>query len=272
MALPALVNSLEELPEALRKEYVKGEGEYEGKFVLDVKDVNGLRMANVDKLMKALTTERDAAKDLRSKLEAFSDLDPKAARDALKELEKLKAEGSSDEKIAAKISAIKAQLQGEYESKNKQLSEKHQTEISSRDGVIQKVQARLNEALVTNRLRSALQKAGCISPDLMLPHCARNVKVEYDDDFKEKITVINPQDGQTRLSLKPGSSDNMSLEEYADSLKGVDEYKVLFKGSNSQGMSIPGDPSRKRGGNTHLDDDGLSPQERIRRHRESQNQ
>ncbi|QDU67701.1 hypothetical protein [Engelhardtia mirabilis] len=96
MTLKAKIESLDEVPEALREHYSPADGD-DGGFKLSVEKSGGLALVSEEGALKAARDARreaDEAKRLereaRQRLEAFGDLEPGKARDALAELDKLR--------------------------------------------------------------------------------------------------------------------------------------------------------------------------------------
>lgn len=84
MAVRAIVESLDDIPEALRPEYV----EQDGKYVLQLE--GGFTQADRDRLQRALAKERDDHKGTREKLRKYGDATPERFEELNNENEDLK--------------------------------------------------------------------------------------------------------------------------------------------------------------------------------------
>lgn len=261
--LKLIIDSLEDVDEPLREHYIAGEGDLQGKFILDGEERDGHKIANVGKLMSALNKEREAAKSAATKLSAFGDLDPKTAKEAIDRLKTLDDE--VDDKTKTQIETLRKQIESEYSSKTKQLSEKHQEALGKIEERTKTLESRLHKALVVEQAMKALNEAGARAPKLLLPHIESSVRMTIDENGNESVVVVG-DDGQPRMSRKSGTTANMTIEEFVHSLKDDDQFAVAFEGSKAKGFDT-GKTDRKRG--THTHDQGMSPQERLRRYRET---
>ena len=71
MGLKAVIKSLEDVEEAVRGLYVKGQ---DGRFFLDVDAVEGFALENVDGLRNTVKATRDERDALAVKIKAFDDI------------------------------------------------------------------------------------------------------------------------------------------------------------------------------------------------------
>lgn len=213
MALPAIIEQLEEVPEELRSYYVETD---DGRFRLDaegVEDVSGLK--------SALEKERAARKALKAELdglsssaeEAVDDSDPEHAGDddagnapdAASDIESEPAiDPTADLAVAA---AIRRQLE-----------------------------ARLIEAEAT----AAVVAASGV-PELLLPVLLPRLAV-HEEAGAFHVRVIASADGQEAES---------DLPELVDALRGSEIYGRAFDGAGKTGSGAPPD-SAGGGGATSL--------------------
>lgn len=115
--LRAVLDSLDGLDEIQAGFYVEGQGDYEGRYVLDVEEADGLALANATKALKARDQEKKTAQRLRGEAE-------KAKRDleaAMEQLEELKGSAGQtpdvdklrdklEKDATARIEAVKAEM------------------------------------------------------------------------------------------------------------------------------------------------------------------
>lgn len=127
MGLPLKLDSLDDLPEAFKGAYVPAEG---GGFELDyaaIKDHPGV--AKVRSTADDLDRKRkDSDKALKELADRYGDLDPKAARDAMKALEeqgdkKLIDDGQIEELLEKRVERMRAEFDSQLAAKDKALSD-----------------------------------------------------------------------------------------------------------------------------------------------------
>src|ERR1051326_2181034 len=141
MALKAILDSLDSVPEGLREHYKKHD---DGKYRLDaegVEDVGGLKSA----LEKERTESKTTAQKLKELTEQLGDLDPVKAREALTKLQEMEdkkmiSEGKVDELVQQKIERAKADWENQKQGFNKSIGDL-QKEVEKRD-------ERLSELLI----------------------------------------------------------------------------------------------------------------------------
>jgi len=128
MALKAVLATLDGLDEAIQKLYKK-EGD---KFVLDLSEDALSDHPNVSPLSRALeherTTRKDSQKLTKELQEKFKDLDPDAAREALKLIEEsgdkdLLDEGKIDELVEKKVARMKQDFDAQIIAKDQAIEE-----------------------------------------------------------------------------------------------------------------------------------------------------
>jgi len=220
VALKALLTEEEfgKIAEAVKGEYAK---DAKGRFVLQVAPVDGWGLEDVGGLKASLAKERDGHGAVIKKLEAFGDLDPEKARGALK---KIAEWGEDDPGERAK------KLWGD---KEKALLEKHAADLAARQKDADELRSQLENELVTSAALSALAKHKGAT-ELLLPHVRSAVKIEKDHSGRLVPKVVNP-DGSSRLSMRTGNTDPMTIEEYVETMKGNPSYALAFQGSGASG-------------------------------------
>jgi hypothetical protein len=200
MALKAVVDKLEDVPEGAREHYKKGD---DGKFRLDGEGFEFTE--NVQGLKSALEKERAAVKDLKAKDERFKDIDPDKAREALEELQKIQDKKLID---AGKID----DLLNERTTRMKDDFEKQIGDLRNENGTLK---SSLNKVLIDDRLRAAAGKANVRTTavdDVLLRGRAvfrlneNGVVTAYDGDKviygKDAATPISIEDWLGELSWK----------------------------------------------------------------------
>lgn len=149
MALKAVIDSIEALPEYLQSEYTKGE---DGKFHLNLDGVEGHHQ--VGALKRAKDREATERKELSDRLAKLTEERDGLLKSAVPKGDVAKLEASYNEKI----DLIEKQLKGE----NSQLT------------------SALNTLLVDN-VATSLAHEISIAPELILPHLRSRLKADYVD-------------------------------------------------------------------------------------------
>lgn len=221
MALKAIVESLDGVPEALQEHYT----EKDGKFYLDaegVEDVSGLK--------SALQKERENRKTLSQQLEEFKakigDLDPEKAREALKKLDEMESkklldEGEFEKLLEKRISQAKKDHENQVTALNKKLEE--------RESELQTVNGRLSELVIDQTASQALLKAG--AREDALPFLLREARDVYK--MKDGQPVPVDKDGNTVYGSDP--SKPMPFNEWAGNV--LKEHPFLSKPSTGSGAT-----------------------------------
>jgi hypothetical protein len=226
MALKREVSKLDEVEEKHRDLYV----ERNGKFYLDAEDANNLTSA-LDKERQARRDAEKAAKDFKDR---FGDLDPEAAREALKmkqELEekKLIASGEVDKVVEQRV----AKMRDEHARERSKL----ESELKAKD-------SRLSQLLIDNALRDVALK-----PNVGILPKAIGTVVKLAKDVwkldKDGNPVALNGDGSQMYGKDGGP---IGMEEWISNLK--TEHDYLFGqpsggGAGNQGAG-GGAPKKKR--------------------------
>jgi len=145
MALKLIVDTLDDVPEALREQYAKTD---DGKFRLGVEG-----MEDPVALKKALKTEREARADYEKKLKAFEGLDPEEAKAILarfandEELQLIKA--GNTEKLREKWTE---KMRSDYDKKLKTAQDAIQAEAQKA--------GKWSARVLDNAVREAAAKVG----------------------------------------------------------------------------------------------------------------
>jgi hypothetical protein len=240
MALPAIRDSIDGLAADVAKEYTKRDSD--GKFVLQVEasaDGEGkLELADVTKLKKALESERTTNQQNSTKLAAFKDLDPTAAKAAIQKVAEMQNWKPAEE-IENRIKLIKDELVG-----------KHGSEKSALETKLKRAEGLLRKTLIRDKAVMAIQKAGG-KVNLLLPHveaAMRLREVEGNEANPYVTEIINPETGDLRIGDGAGSA--MTLEQLIGEFKASDDFASAFaaSGASGSGASNSGKGSGSSGG------------------------
>ncbi|MFN3858120.1 MAG: hypothetical protein ACK4RV_10240 [Caulobacter sp.] len=219
MALRAILNTLDDAPEAVRDHYI----EKDGKFVLNVEPVDGFALEDVNGLKTALGKERTTRERLERDVVKFKDIDPDKAREALAKLDELSSIDPSKE--ADKIANTK------FEAAKAQLLEKHGTEIAGRDERIGKLTGAVDNLVRREAAVKAIAAAKG-SVDLLLPHVLAHTKMRENDDGSFSVEVVD-QAGNVRIGDSKG--DPMSLDGLVSEMRKSDTFARAFDGDGHSG-------------------------------------
>jgi len=129
MALKAILDSLDDVPEEQHGLYT----ETDGKFILDLDGLEDHPEAAALKsaLERAIGRDKESkkkVKELEGEFEKYKDIDPEKAREALEQLQamgdkKLIEEGKLDELVEQKVERMRAEFATQLEAKDKALGE-----------------------------------------------------------------------------------------------------------------------------------------------------
>src|SRR5215831_8880307 len=164
--LKAIIDKLDDVPEALRELYV----EREGKFYADfdgIEDVTGLKKNQADLLKEK--------KALQEKLDAFKDIDPA-------EFKKLK-----DEATERDNSKLKAE--GKFDELKQKWDQQKAAEIGAVQKQLDEANGKLRKFTLEDRVRAAAVKAGII-PELIDDVLVVTSK-RFDLNDKGQIVVLD---------------------------------------------------------------------------------
>jgi hypothetical protein len=226
--MKAIITSEERdaLDSALAEQYSEVE---DGRWLLKVDPVDGFGLEDVSGLKTSLSKERNAARELASKLKAFDGLNAEDARSALEKAAEMDSWTPQD-KVAEQIAR-----------REKQLLSKHHKEIEEREGTLSHLRGQLEANLVEAAAVSALMKhKGNV--ELLLPHVKSSTRVEQDSNGNFVARVVD-RDGHARISMKTGSQDPMSIEELVEGMKTSDTFAPAFAGSGATGSGAVGNRS-----------------------------
>ena len=231
MALDAIVS-----PEAHAKLPDHDRGHYtlkDGKYHLGVNEVEGFRLENTTGLRSALEKERTNVTNLTASLRSFDGLDAAKAREALSDVEKMRS-WTPEDKVKDKIN-----------STVKQVEEKHAAEMKQVADRANRYRAQSEKLLVDSAVMSAINKHGG-SVELLLPHVRQMVQVHELQDGTLEARVVGP-DGTPRISLVPGATGPMGIDELVTTLKTNPVFQVAFAGNTKGGSGSSGHTGESSG-------------------------
>lgn len=204
MALKAILESLDGLPDAIKSEYKKGD---DGKFHLDVEDLDN--HPTLGALKRAKDYEKSARQKLEKQLQELQDQLTNLAEErdgllkgAIPKGDVDKLEGSWKQKLAAR---------------EKELSEQ-----------INSLTNHLNTMLVDNVAQSLATKISKV-PELMLPHIKARLKAEFVDG---KPT--------TRVLDKDGNPSALTVADLEKELFTNPTFAPIIIGSKASGSGAEG--------------------------------
>jgi len=222
MALQAILQSVDDLPEDLKTHYV----EKDGKFFLDVTAVDGHSLENVAALKQALSKERAAAKRFHEELKAFEGLDAQDVRSSLEELEHLRESRKGPTTDEIRRTAFE------------QATKEWQKKVEAKDQELRSVTSQLEEVLIdATAVKALAENKG--NPKLLLPHVKGSVRLRKTDDGKYVSEVVD-RDGNTRLSSRGGSTEAMTIDELIKEMSTSDDFAAAFAGSGATGSGSTG--------------------------------
>lgn len=259
MALAALLSSIDSLPEALRSEYVAGDGSAQrpdqSMFYLDVTPVGNFGLEDKSGLLKTIEDLRAGEKDLKGQLKAFGNLDPKAAQDALARIKELQERGGGD------AQATKAKL----DSLRDQMNETFSKEKGTWDAERKEMETELSRLLIDAEVVAAMPEGG--SAKLILPVVHDAVRVVKDENGKRVARVYDERGNELASRRAENNGHPMGVSEYLESLSKIADYAPAFNGSGPTGSGGTRTVSRKEtqnnGGHHPVPEKPSSPAEMI---------
>lgn len=236
MPIEAIVDSIEKVPEELKKHYVEGADDLAGKFVLDVVKGGTLELVNWGRSKSALEASRKDAreaqkkvKELEERLSKLGDVDPEEARAALERIKDFD-EKSHDSKIKERIDAGVKQYLKKHEDEKKTLQDDLKVALEELEGV-----------LVDQAATKAIAEAkGYV--DLLLPHVKRHVKMRKTDN-KRYIAEVIDEHGNPQIADANGTP--MNIPQFVESLR--KRFPSAFEGIGASGSGAAGAGDRGAG-------------------------
>lgn len=232
MKLKATVTSLDAVDAAHRDLYAETE-EGSGIFALQVErtevSINGQTqvwaLEDIGGMKKVMESAKAGERTAKAALKKFDGIDPDEARQAIKTVSE---GGGGDNKKVDEI----------VQSKVKQITDKHATEVSELKTQIAARDKQLEKVLIEDAVTRAMAKHQLIEggDELLRPHVQKQLRIVRDENGENPHAVVVGDDGKERISLKPNCNDPMGVEELVDTLKTRKPYSHAFKGTGSQGI------------------------------------
>lgn len=221
------------LSDDLKKEYkLQGDGSY----LLDVNPVDGFALENTEGLRTALSKERTNREAAERKLDAFKDLDPVKAKEAIGKVAEM-ANWKPEDKIREQIAAV-----------TQQLADKHTGEKTKLEERLTKLTRQLEKVLIDAEAATAIaEQKG--SATLLLPHVRATSRMRQTDTGEFVVEILDDK-GNVRLSPKPGSTAPMTIAELVGSMKTQTDFAQAFAGSGASGSGASGGGSGGGAGGT----------------------
>lgn len=220
---PELVDKIEDVPEEHRGLYGKGDGDNEGKFVLNVEAIRKdyATMANT------MRKERDDRKTAQANLKEWTDAGFKSPEDVTSTIDDLKSKSkgkkTDDDDIERRLQAARDEI-----------ATKKDEEIKTLKEASEKANGSVQKYILDASAQSSLAKAGG-SVDLLLPHVKSHLAVR-EHNGEMVVRVLN-KEGDERM----GSGGYMSVDELIAEIREQDTYKPAFKADPKGGAgSAPG--------------------------------
>lgn len=207
MALQAILESIDGLPDQIKSEYKKGD---DGKFHLDVEGFDDHPNAG------ALKRAKDYEKTARQKAEK-----------QLKEMQDQLASLLEEREGFLKGAIPKGDVE-KLENSYKEKAAKREKELSDQ---IENMQTHLNTILVDN-VANGLAREISKSPDLIFPHIKGRLKAEYVDGRPT-----------TRVLDKEGNPSAFEIEDLKKEMVANPIFAPIIIGSKASGSSADGGPS-----------------------------
>jgi hypothetical protein len=181
-----------------------------------------------------LSRERTNRETLERKLDAFKDIDPVKAKEALTKVGEM-ANWSSEDKVKAQIDAVKNQL-----------VEKHTGEKTKLEGQLKTLTTQLEKIMIDAEASKAIaEQKGNVQ--LLLPHVRSSTRMRQTERGDYVVEILNDK-GEVRLSPAAGSTGPMTVTELVTSMKANQTFAPAFAGSGASGSGASGGGSGGQGG------------------------
>lgn len=208
MALKLVVDSLNDIPEALRSLY-KEDG---GKFRLEVDGVE-----DSAGLKSALEKERASARAYEKQVKQWQSL------------------GKTPEEIGALLDEARKQDEkkaldaGQFEKLKQSLVEQHAAELKTRDARESSLRVAMEGQLIDGAAVRAISEAKGV-PTLLLPHVKQYTKV-VERDGQYQVVVVDAK-GDPRINAK---GDALSIADLVGEMRSSDVFGRAFDGTGAGG-------------------------------------
>jgi DNA-binding transcriptional MerR regulator len=238
MALPLIVDTLDDVSEAARGAYV----EKDGKFHLDVE------VEDTTNLKKALQTERGTRGALEKQIKQWQGLGktPEEIQELLES--QRKAQEESDKK-AGNFDAILKQHQDKWAAEKKTLEEQVNAATASE-----------REAVVGERVAGALAKLGATEEGIELLPDRLAGRIKFETVNGKRVLKIMQADGETPMAGS-GADGTATIDDLVK--EATTKYPSLFKASSGSGGGKEPDVKNPGGSGVSKKSDFKSEKERA---------
>lgn len=247
-SIPALVDSPEAAPEALRPFYAPvTEGADKGKYALRVAPVGGWSLEPVQALKSSLLKERDAAGKLAAQLKSFEGLEPDAARKALEiagSIDKMTPNDKVQAQIESAVSAIKAN---------------HAKEVGGLKTTLEARETAIRQLAIQSVAAAAISKMKG-DPELLMPHIMARAQVQWVEGQPVPKVYMTGDDGKTALPTMGAGAEPMGVGEYVEKVLAA-KFPVAFGGHGGTGGGATGGGAAAGGAGTNGKRWVLTPEE-----------
>lgn len=240
MALKAMVKTLDGIEDAQKSLYRRESNGAESRYVLDVEPVEGYALENVAGLKGALVKERENVAEAGKRLDAFRDLDPVKARDALAKVDAMKS-WTPDDKVREQI-----------EARTREMAVKHDHEVASLKTSNAQLRAGYEKVTVEHALVQAATRHQFMVPAI----AARLFRDQVALDANLQPVVLGA-DGKARQTVNnDGAVRSVTIDEFVAEQAKNPDYAPLIQGNGATG-------TRGAGGN-HISQQAAPQREIIR--------
>lgn len=243
MTIKAMVDTIEDVPEALRDYYKPAEGEgVDGKFVLSVEASGGYALENVEGLKSSFGRTKAEADEMRRALESYKGIKEKpseliAKLTRLRELEALDPETEADKKAALKIKASEEKLAAEFGERNKEIEDR-----------LAKSRSQIERLVRSDQIRQAALKHGG-DPDLLEPFASMRTRVR-DDDNGDPVVEVLDDNGLPEFAVRGGKAEPATVDDLIMKMKADPKFGRLFSSSGVTGTGAKPANGSATGGKT----------------------
>lgn len=234
MPLQALVKSLDDVAEKFRDEYKEvKEGEFKGSFLLSVSATDGYSLAQVEKLQRALDSERKDAKHQKHLLDQFGDITPEKAKEMAAKFAEID-DWDPEKKLAEHKTKFETDILAKLEKEKAALVKKYTDELDALTKTSGSAEAELQKVLVQDALLSAVTEIG--GKPKLVPLIRDRVKLIVAEDGTRHVRVVDEK-GEVVNSKAKDYMEPMTLAELAEETKADPDYAPLFTAKPASGAS-----------------------------------
>lgn len=228
MPLKPVIEDINSVDESHRSLYVEKDGLYQ----LDVEPVTKvgdrevyISLEDTSGLRKGFQTAQSRIREMESRVDQWGDMKPDEIKQALNELETLKASsGDLDEKAVKLAESRVNQVAAQFKSEREVLE--NRTKV---------LEGNLRTTLIDNQIANAILKSGGeeATVQMMARHIADHVDMR-EVNGKYLAEVIDPKTGDVRIGDSNGNP--MSIDQLIKEFKESDTWGKAWPGTGRAGM------------------------------------